>query len=141
VGGLRGRTAAVVTLTTDLPGRTEAPAPELDELLAVRRATDLRFAGSRHEASGTPGGAGWVGAAVRATVALVVAFGVVLALGLLGGRAVGELDWLFVATGALALALWATRPDGVRVGDTGPVDAVGPVGDVGPVAPRNAPPG
>jgi len=90
----------------------------LDELLAVRRATDPRFAGSRNDAPDR-GGPKWVGTAARSTVAALVAVGAVLALALLGRGVPGALEWVGLATGILALALWATRPDDATEGDVG----------------------
>jgi hypothetical protein len=138
--GLVRGAVAVMTLVTDTPVRTVTPPPDLDELLALRRATDPRFAGPRHLDPGTAGGPRWAGAGARVTVALVVTLGIVVAFGLLGGGGAGGLDWLFVATGLLAVALWVTRPDGLPTGDL-PTGGGAPTGDVAPDAPGAAPPG
>jgi hypothetical protein len=92
-----------VTVVTGPAGRTATSAPDLDELLAVRRATDLRFADARR-----------AGAAARAVAAVVLALGAALVLGLFGGGDAGRLGWLSMAMGILVLARWAARRVGTR---------------------------
>jgi hypothetical protein len=99
----RHRPADVVTLVTGPAGRTATSAPDLDELLAVRRATDLRFTEARRG-----------GAVARADAVVVLALGAALALGLFGGGDAGRLGWILMAMGILVLARWATRRIGAR---------------------------